>query len=102
MLSGWTRLRVTSGIERFPSDFELGMTELYPGQASDVVVQPGDTCKLMVGDTPIVTGYVDRVGSSISPNTHEIRVTGRGSARIFLIAPRSGRPGKSQIARCTT
>ncbi|HBD37515.1 MAG TPA: Mu P family protein, partial [Cupriavidus sp.] len=26
MLAGWTSLRCTRGIERFPSDFELGMT----------------------------------------------------------------------------
>ena len=99
MLSGWTRLRVTSGIERFPSDFELGMTELYPGQANDVVVQPGDVCKLMVGDTPIVTGYVDRVDSSISANMHEIRVTGRGRCQDLLDCAAEWPAG--QISNCT-
>ncbi|WP_422449499.1 phage baseplate assembly protein, partial [Thermoanaerobacterium sp. DL9XJH110] len=30
-LSGWTEVRVTRGIERCPSDFQIGMTERFPG-----------------------------------------------------------------------
>lgn len=31
-LSGWTSTRVTHGIEHCPSDFEISMTERYPGE----------------------------------------------------------------------
>lgn len=84
MLSGWTSLRCTRGIERFPSDFEIGMTELFPGQANDVVVQPGDACTLTIGLDPVITGYVDRVVPSINATMHEIRVTGRGKCQDLL------------------
>jgi prophage tail gpP-like protein len=40
-ISGWTSVRVTRGIERCPSDFEVEMTELYPDEASAFVIQPG-------------------------------------------------------------
>lgn len=98
-LSGWTRLRVTSGIERFPSDFELGMTELFPGQPNDFVVQPGDVCKLMIGSAPVVTGYVDRVSSAMNANMHEIRVSGRGKCQDVLDC--AAEWPSSQIANCT-
>lgn len=99
MLSGWTSLRCTRGIERFPSDFELGMTELFPGQANDVVVQPGDECLLAIGGDPVVVGYVDRVVPSISANMHEIRVAGRGKCQDLLDCAAEWPNG--QISNCT-
>ncbi|VVE55321.1 Mu P family protein [Pandoraea communis] len=84
LLSGWTRLRVTRGIERFPGDFELEMTELYPGQAQDVIATPGDRCVLALGGDRVITGYVDRVVPSISAESHDIRVTGRGKCQDLL------------------
>ncbi|ARK86038.1 phage baseplate assembly protein [Burkholderia pseudomallei] len=99
MLSGWTSLRCTRGIERFPSDFEIGMTELFPGQANDVVVQPGDECILTIGLDPVVTGYVDRVVPSVDANMHEIRVTGRGKCQDLLDCAAQWPNG--QISNCT-
>ncbi|WP_343618825.1 phage baseplate assembly protein [Ralstonia sp.] len=99
MLSGWTSLRCTRGIERFPSDFEISMTELFPGQANDFVVQKGDECILSLGDDPVITGYVDRVVPSISANMHEIRVTGRGKCQDLLDCAAEWPNG--QISNCT-
>lgn len=76
-LSGWTAIRVTRDVERCPSDFDLDMTELYPGEADALVVQPGDTCELSIGYDVVITGYVDRFIPSIAGNRHSIRITGR-------------------------
>ncbi|RRJ34456.1 Mu P family protein [Pandoraea apista] len=83
-MSGWTRLRVTRSCERFPGDFELEMTEIYPGQAQDVILAPGDECVLMLDSEPVITGYVDRVTPSISDDSHEIHVNGRGKCEDLL------------------
>ncbi|CAN5788541.1 contractile injection system protein, VgrG/Pvc8 family [soil metagenome] len=74
---GWTSIRITRGIERCPSDFELEMTELYPDEASSFVIQPGDACQVKLGDDLVITGYVDRFTPSISGGGHSIRVSGR-------------------------
>ncbi|WP_211467303.1 phage baseplate assembly protein [Collimonas silvisoli] len=76
-MSGWTDLRVTRGIERCPSDFELGLTELYPGDASAFVIEAGDTCQVLIGKDLVITGYVDRFIPSFSEGQHSIRVVGR-------------------------
>ena len=99
LLSGWTSLRCTRGIERFPSDFELGMTELFPGQARDVVVQEGDPFILSIGLDPVMTGYIDLVDPSISAAGHEIRVTGRGKCQDLLDCAAQWPNG--QISNCT-
>ncbi len=74
---GWQSVRVTRGIERCPSDFELTVTEKYPGQASQIDIRPFDSCQVKIGGDLVLTGWVDRYGGSINPGSHTIRVQGR-------------------------
>ena len=77
-IAGWTGVRVTRGIERIPSDFEIGLTARSLRGLSAVVVQPGSSCKVMIGDDLVLTGYVDQYRPGISAGMHAIRVCGRG------------------------
>jgi prophage tail gpP-like protein len=83
-ISGWTSVRVTRGIERCPSDFEVEMTELYPDEASAFVIQPGDTCEVLLGGDTVITGYVDRFIPAVDSGSHSIRVMGRGKCADLL------------------
>jgi prophage tail gpP-like protein len=74
---GWNSIRVTRGIERCPNDFELSMTEHYPGEL-DFIVQAGDACRVLLGDDLVITGFVDRFVPSIGAGQHSITVSGRG------------------------
>jgi prophage tail gpP-like protein len=80
-LGGWTDIRVTRGIERVPNDFDIGLTELFPGEAKAVVVQPGDSCQVQIGADTVITGYIDRFMPSLSAGQHSIRVIGRGKTQ---------------------
>ena len=82
-LTGWETIRVTRGIERVPSDFEISMTTKYPGSA-DVVVKPGDTCQVKIGNDLVVTGYVDSYEPAISAQQHAIRVVGRSKCQDLV------------------
>lgn len=83
-LSGWLETRVTRGIERCPADFEISMTELFPGQARSLVVQPGDACQVLLGQDKVITGYVDRFIPSIEPDAHRIMVSGRSKSQDLV------------------
>ncbi|MFD1557096.1 phage baseplate assembly protein [Paraburkholderia silviterrae] len=83
-LSGWTRVRVSRGVERCPSDFQIEMTERYPGQPFDLTVQPGDECTVWIGNDQVITGYVDRVSPAYDPITHSITVSGRGKCQDLV------------------
>ncbi len=76
-LYGWTSFRVTRGIERCPSDFEIALTEKYPGQAAAYVAQPGDQCQAFIGDDLVITGAIDRFIPSINKGAHSIILIGR-------------------------
>jgi prophage tail gpP-like protein len=74
---GWQDVRITRGIERLPSDFELRLTDIYAGEADALQIKPGESCVVKIGGAVIVTGYIDVVMPSISSTSHEIVVLGR-------------------------
>jgi len=81
---GWQDVRVTRGVERMPSDFEIVLTERYPGQLADVVMQPGQTCVVRLGNDRVLTGRIDRYAASISAGQHQVTVAGRGNCRNLV------------------
>jgi prophage tail gpP-like protein len=82
--AGWDSVSVTRSIEGCPSSFELSLTERYPGEAQNLVMQPGDTCVVSLGEDVVVTGYVDRFAPSITATGHTIRVSGRGKCQDLV------------------
>jgi prophage tail gpP-like protein len=83
-VSGWNRIRVTRGVERLPSDFDIAMTDLYPGDFDRITVTPGDVCRVLLNGDLVITGYVDRVIPSFDAQRHEIRITGRGACQDLV------------------
>lgn len=83
-ISGWTEIRVTRGIERLPSDFDIGLTELYPGELDKVVITPGAPCTVLLGNQLVITGYADRFVPSFAADRHSIRVTGRSKCEDLV------------------
>ncbi len=77
-IQGWTEVRVTRGVERVPGDFEISMTERYPGDLHAVTILPGQACQVLLCNDVVITGYVDRFSPGISSRGHQIRVSGRG------------------------
>lgn len=76
-VSGWNSIRVTRGVERCPSDFDIEMTERYPGELGALVILPGDECQVVLGRDLVLTGYIDRFNPSITAQQHSVRISGR-------------------------
>lgn len=89
---GWESVRVTRGIERFPGDFEVTLTETTkPHQQQrgfihlqGPVINPGDGVIVYAGDDALITGYVDRYAISITPDSHEVTISGRGKCQDLV------------------
>jgi prophage tail gpP-like protein len=78
ILSGWTSVRVTASVEKCPPDFEISMTERFPGEFNAVSANPGDPCEVYIGADRVVTGYIDRLMPMITAGEHSITAIGRG------------------------
>lgn len=83
-LSGWQEIRVSRGIERCPSDFDITLTERFPGELDGVTARPGSACQVLLGQDVVVTGYIDRYCPSIDRSTHRLRVLGRGRCQDLV------------------
>ncbi len=82
--SGWLDVRITRGCERVPADFDIAVTERFPGQPGQLWVKPGDACQIKAGADLLLTGYVDRYMPSISPDRHAVRVQGRSKCEDLV------------------
>lgn len=83
-LRGWKEVRVTRGVERMPSDFEIAVTERYPGEAARVFAEPGAECEVRLGGDLVLTGYVDRLAPSLDARAHKVGVFGRGRCQDLV------------------
>ncbi len=75
---GWKAVRITAGIERQARDFQLDITDRWPGQ-TDIArrVQPGDLCQLFIGPDLVLTGYVDATPIKYDGRSLSVSVNGR-------------------------
>lgn len=75
---GWKSVRISAGIERQARDFDLEVTDRWPGQ-TDIPrrIQPGDPCQVYIGDDLILTGYVDATPIRYDGKSVGVGVKGR-------------------------
>ncbi|MFM4236926.1 phage baseplate assembly protein, partial [Klebsiella quasipneumoniae subsp. similipneumoniae] len=81
---GWDSVRVTRSIERFPSDFSLGLMDYYPGTNDKQLVQEGQSCEVRIGNDLVLTGYVDSWEPSITRSRHEVQANGRSKCQDLV------------------
>lgn len=74
---GWTSVRLTTGIESCPGDFDISATDAFPSSATEALIVPGMECCIYIGKQIVLTGYVDRVSYTISGSNHDVRIVGR-------------------------
>lgn len=84
IIVGWTEVRVTRGMERMPSDFEISLTDPFPLDPNSFVIQPGDPCKVFLGSDLVVTGYVGGLAPSFDDKSHTVSVSGRGACQDLV------------------
>lgn len=75
--AGWQAVRVTLGMEQIAGEFELTVSERWAGQDTMWPIFPGDECRVLIGQTPVITGYVDDAAPEYDKASHSVRITGR-------------------------
>jgi prophage tail gpP-like protein len=85
-LDGWKSARITRNIENCTGEFTLEMTERYPDEVDEAVLIAGVAIQISIADTGdvLITGFVDSVMYSVTPNQHGITVIGRGRCQDLI------------------
>jgi len=90
---GWKSVRISAGIERQARDFDLEVTDRWPGQ-TDIPrrIRPGDPCQVFIGDDLVMTGYVDSTPIRYDGRSVAVGVKGRSKTAdlVDCCPPNSG------------
>lgn len=91
---GWKEVSIKRSIENFAGGFELALTERYPRQVEIRPVRTGESCKLRIDGTTVITGYVGRVAPGYDDRSHSIKVRGRDAAGDLVDCSAVHKPGE--------
>lgn len=92
---GWKSVRIQSGIERAARDFELSVTDHWPGSAEQTRrIKPGDLCEIRIGGELICTGYVDSTPIDYDGNGINVVIRGRSKTGDLVDCSADNTPGQ--------
>lgn len=77
---GWESMRISRSMEHCANSFQLGVSELWPGQARTYTVMPGDACEVRLAGATVISGYVDDVDLQMDGRQHAVALAGRDKA----------------------
>jgi prophage tail gpP-like protein len=97
---GWKSVAIQAGIERQVRDFDLTITNRWPGM-SDIPrrVHPGDVCELFIGEDKVLTGYVDATPVSYDGTSNTVGVRGRSRTADLVDCAAINSPGQWKAAK---
>ena len=74
---GWESVRVTRSMGVVAGEFELRLYEQHSGAITDYRFGPGASCKILIDDQTVISGWIDDLNPDYSADHHEITVKGR-------------------------
>ncbi len=94
---GWKAVAIQAGIERQVRDFDLTITNSWPGN-TDIPrrVHPGDVC---VGEDKVLTGYADATPISYDGTSVTVGVRGRSKTADLVDCAAINSPGQWRAAK---
>lgn len=74
---GWKSVSVHMGIEELAPNFQLSFTQRWTQYVEPVPIGVGQEVELRIGDTLVLTGYVDDYSEDYDAQSHSVSVAGR-------------------------
>ncbi|WP_434663450.1 hypothetical protein P5W99_24385 [Paraburkholderia sp. A3BS-1L] len=76
VLTGWKEVRITRSIEVATSSFIL--TCSADANTLKLVSKEGAPVQISIGDSVVLSGYVETIETILTPRSHDITISGRG------------------------
>lgn len=74
-LFGWKEISISRSMDTLCSSFNATLVDVWGENPMDLI--PELECSIGIGDTKLLTGYIDEVSIKASPDGHSIAVKGR-------------------------
>ena len=82
--AGWTEIRVSRGLERAAGDFDIDVSERWPGRTDSWQIAPFNACTIRIGKDLVLTGFVDSYQPHFDKAAHGVRVAGRSKTEDLI------------------
>ncbi|QCO04180.1 phage baseplate assembly protein [Azospirillum argentinense] len=91
---GWKSVSISAGIDRQARDFDLSVTDRWPGSDVPRRIAPGDECQVFIGADLVLTGYVDGTPISYDAKSVTVGVKGRSKTADLVDCSAIHEPGQ--------
>lgn len=75
--AGWSEISVGRGLSKCVSHFDIAVTERWAGNGQLIKLLPFTKMQILIGNTPVLTGYVDTYRPGFGGDSHAVRIAGR-------------------------
>lgn len=90
---GWTSVRVSKGIQNPAGVFALDYAQRSGDAPPPVGIKTGDSCEVLIGGQPVITGWVDATDPAFDGQARSLRVSGRDKAGDLVDCSAVNSPG---------
>ncbi|MBF0325981.1 MAG: hypothetical protein HQL42_13045 [Alphaproteobacteria bacterium] len=100
-LSIWQAVEITRGLDQCASSFSVsvGRGRLQESGMSSLPIQAGDGVTVLIGNDPVVNGWVEKVTRSRTAEAHGINIQGRSITGDLVECSAMNKPGQWTGAR---
>lgn len=95
-ITGWTSVSVSASIEQVPRSFQIALSGAS-SQDYRVEVDTGQPVQVLLGTSPVITGYVDDISSAISSRNHVKTISGSSKVQDLIQSQLALQGSSSQI-----
>ena len=82
--SGWKSIRITRSVETVAGSFALDVSDRWDGSVAPWPIAEGDACRVEIGDTIVIDGYIDERSLSAKSDERTLSYTGRDRAGALV------------------
>ena len=77
LYQGWESVTIRQSLEQAANTFELTVSDERASDLNNQPIAKGARCRILIGDTPVINGFVGRRKPSFGNTTHKITLSGR-------------------------
>jgi prophage tail gpP-like protein len=92
--TGWITVNIRRSLIALSGSFELGIRPVDRPVPKGWKIAPHRECQILLGDTPVITGFIESIQSELNKDHHVVHVRGRDKTADLIDCP-SGQGGKS-------
>lgn len=90
----WQSVEVSRQVDAIAGAFSLQLVDRWVNGAEALPIAAGVECEVLIGDEPLITGYIDKVTHTVNATAHGVSVTGRDKTADLVDCVALHKPGQ--------